>query len=184
MQNLRGVIKAFTYTLIVVCLIQLSFTFVARYVEGNADSYAGKQVNRNAPANLKGLELLNWTDSVDQVFKSVRRNYLDSVSNTPLVDVWALRDFYTYKFCREHALSLGLDLKGGMSLIMVIEEDDVLRKLSYNSKSEIFNKAIDNAKKAQSTEQGDFLTPNWRQFLLLLRLTRVKSILTPLTMKW
>jgi SecD/SecF fusion protein len=180
MQNLRGVIKAFTYTLIVVCLIQLSFTFVARYVEGNADSYAGKQVNRNAPANLKGLELLNWTDSVDQVFKSVRRNYLDSVSNTPLVDVWALRDFYTYKFCREHALSLGLDLKGGMSLIMVIEEDDVLRKLSYNSKSEIFNKAIDNAKKAQSTEQGDFLTLFKAEFEKLSPNAKLAAIFAPI----
>lgn len=180
MQNLRGVIKAFTYTLVVVCLIQLSFTFVARNVESKADGYAASQVNRTAPASLKGLELLNWNDSVDQVFKSVRRNYLDSVQNTPLVDVWALRDFYTYKFCREHALSLGLDLKGGMSLIMVIEEDDVLRKLSYNSKSEIFNKAIDNAKKAQSTEQGDFLTLFKSEFEKLSPNAKLAAIFAPI----
>lgn len=180
MQNLRGVIKAFTYTLIVVCLIQLSFTFIARSVESKADNYASAQVNRTAPANLKGLELLNWNDSVDQVFKTVRRNYLDSVSTTPIVDVWGLRDYYTYKFCREHALSLGLDLKGGMSLIMVIEEDDVLRKLSYNSKSEIFNKAIDNAKKAQSTEQGDFLTLFKQEFEKLSPNAKLAAIFAPI----
>jgi SecD/SecF fusion protein len=180
MQNLRGVIKAFTYTLIVVCLIQLSFTFVARSVESKADNYASSQVNRTAPSNLKGIELLNWNDSVDRVFKTIRRNYLDSVANNPLVDVWALRDFYTYKFCREHALNLGLDLKGGMSLIMEIEEDDVLRKLSYNSKSEIFNKAIENAKKAQRTEQGDFLTLFKQEFEKLSPNAKLAAIFAPI----
>ncbi|MCW5907140.1 MAG: protein translocase subunit SecDF [Chitinophagales bacterium] len=180
MQNLRGVIKAFTYILIVVCLLQLSFTFVARYVEGKADDIASLQVNRTAPADLKGLALLNWKDSVDRIYKEVRRNYLDSVANNALIDVWALRDFYTYKFCREHALSLGLDLKGGMSLTMEIEEDDVLRKLSYNSKSEIFNKAIENAKKAQSTQQGDFLTLFKQEFEKLSPNAKLAAIFAPI----
>ena len=61
-------------------------------------------------------------------------------------DKTKLLEFYTYKFCHDHALSLGLDLKGGMSLIMEISEDDVLRSLAYNSKNQLFNKAIENAK--------------------------------------
>lgn len=180
MQNLRGVIKAFTYILIVVCFLQLSFTFVARYVESKADKIASQQVNLTPPADLKGLALLNWKDSVNRIYKEVRRNYLDSVANDPLIDVWALRDFYTYKFCREHALSLGLDLKGGMSLTMEIEEDDVLRKLSYNSKSEIFNKAIENAKKAQSTQQGDFLTLFKQEFEKLSPNAKLAAIFAPI----
>lgn len=180
MQNLRGVIKAFTYILVFVCLLQLSFTFVARYVEGNADKYAAKQVNTNAPANLQGAELLDWKDSADAAFSVVRRNYLDSVSNNAIIDVWGFRDFYTYKFCREHALSLGLDLKGGMSLIMEIEEDDVLRKLSYNSKSTIFNQAIDKAKAAQATDQGDFLTLFKQEFEKLDPNAKLAAVFAPI----
>lgn len=180
MQNLRGVIKAFTYILVFVCVLQLSFTFVARHVEGNADSYAAKQVSTAAPANLQGAELLSWKDSTNALFSVARRNYLDSVANNPIIDVWGFKDFYTYKFCREHALSLGLDLKGGMSLIMEIEEDDVLRKLSYNSKSEIFNKAIDNAKKAQATTQGDFLTLFKEEFETLDPNAKLAAVFAPI----
>lgn len=180
MQNLKGVIKAFTFILIVVCLIQLSFTFLAKLVEGRADKVASAQVNNTPPADLKGLPLVTWEDSVEQVYKSIRRNYLDSVSNNPIVDVWALRDFYTYKFCREHALSLGLDLKGGMSLIMEIEEDDVMRKLAYNSKSEIFNQAIENAKKAQTAQQGDFLTLFKQEFEKLNPNAKIAAIFAPI----
>lgn len=180
MQNLKGVIKAFTFILVIVCLIQLSFTFMAKVVERRADKVASSQVNTTPPADLKGLNLIMWEDSVEQVFKTVRRNYLDSVSNNPIIDVWALRDFYTYKFSREHELSLGLDLKGGMSLIMEIEEDDVLRKLAYNSKSEIFNKAIENAKKAQTTQQGDFLSLFKQEFEKLSPNAKIAAVFAPI----
>src|SRR5688572_22880031 len=144
MQNLKGFIKFFTAILIFVCLFQLSFTFLAKYVEGKADTYATSAVKAVEPAGLNPEEKIAFRDSVDAVIKSYRRNYLDSVAGLPIINVWGLKDFYTYKFCADHALSLGLDLKGGMSLIMEISEDDVLRRLAYNNKSQLFNQAIEN----------------------------------------
>src|SRR5438045_1895146 len=115
MQNLRGFIKFFTAVLVLVCLIQLSFSFLARHVETKADAYATSAVKATPPASLNSAQQVAFRDSVDAIVKSYRRNYLDSVSNSPIIDFWGLKEFYTYKFCHDHALSLGLDLKGGMS---------------------------------------------------------------------
>ncbi|MES2621613.1 MAG: protein translocase subunit SecDF [Bacteroidota bacterium] len=180
MQNLKGFIKFFTGVLIVVCLFQLSFTFLAKYVEGKADTYAAAAVKATEPAGLNPAEKIAFRDSVEMVTKSYRRNYLDSVAGLPIINVWGLKDFYTYKFCSEHALSLGLDLKGGMSLIMEISEDDVLRRLAYNNKSELFNKAIDNATKEQGNSQADFLSLFQQEFEKLDKNAKLAAIFAPI----
>lgn len=176
MQNLKGIIKFFTWVLVVVCFIQLSFTFLAQYVEHKADKYAAAAVNIQQPAGLSAAQQVLFRDSVEQITHTVRRNYLDSVAGLPIVDVWGLKDFYTYKFCRDHSLSLGLDLKGGMSLIMEISEDDVLRNLSYNNRSQLFNQAIVNAKKAQANSQADFLTIFKQEFEKLDKNAKLAAI--------
>ncbi len=180
MQNLRGVIKFFTWVLVVVCLIQLSFTFLANHVEGKADKYAAAAVKVTQPAGLNPAQEILFKDSLEQITKLYRRNYLDSVSSLPIIDIWGLKDFYTYKFCRDHALSLGLDLKGGMSLIMEISEDDVLRNLSYNNRNQVFNQAITNAKKAQANSQADFLTVFQDEFEKLDKNAKLSAIFAPI----
>src|ERR1035441_9575719 len=102
MQNLKGVVKFFTGILIFACLFQLSFTFMANRVESKGDAYASNQVKVVEPVNLTAAQHVAFTDSVDQLKKTSKRNYLDSVQSVPLIDVWALRDIYTYKFCRDH----------------------------------------------------------------------------------
>jgi SecD/SecF fusion protein len=178
MQNLRGVIKFFTWVLIIVCLIQLSFTFLAQSVERKADKYAAAAVKVSEPIGLTPAQQVLFRDSVEEVVKSYRRNYLDSVSGLPIIDVWGLKDFYTYKFCRDHSLSLGLDLKGGMSLIMEIAEDDVLRKLAgpVGSKNPQFVKAVQNAKEAQKTKQADFLTLFKQEFEAINKDSKLAAI--------
>jgi len=158
MQNLKGVIKFFTVILLFACLFQLSFTFMANRVESKGDAYASNQVKAAQPAGLTPAQVVAFRDSVDYLKKISKRNYLDSIGGVPLINVWGLKDIYTYKFCRDHALTLGLDLKGGMSLIMEIAQDDVLRKLSNNSSNPQFNAAIDSAKVQLALTQGDFLT--------------------------
>lgn len=158
MQNLRGVIKALTIILVIACIYQLSYTGLSALVERRADAYAAGMVKRTLPMGLTPAQEVAHRDSLDLVAKQYRRNYLDSVSGIPVVNVPGLKDFFTYKFCRDHALSLGLDLKGGMSLIMEISEDDVLRRLSNNNPDAQFNKALLNAKEKQKDDQRDFLT--------------------------
>ena len=180
MQNLKGVIKFFTATLILVCLIQLSFTFFARRVENKATTYADARVKGTAPASLNPAQQAAFKDSIDFAKKIVQRNYLDSVSNLPIMDVWGFRDIYYYKFCRDHALSLGLDLKGGMSLIMEISEQDVLRKLSNDSKNPQFNAAIAAAKQDQASSQSDFLTLFKQEFEKQNKDAKLAAVFAPI----
>ncbi len=79
-------------------------------------------------------------------------NYLDSIS-TEKVFLG-----YTFKECRELELNLGLDLKGGMNVILEISIPDVIKSLSNNNPDENFNKALKTAKELQITSQKDVIT--------------------------
>jgi SecD/SecF fusion protein len=153
--QLKGVIRFFTIVLSVVCLYQLSFTVASRMVESKAEKFARAKVGE-VPTSLAGQERVFFEDSLEREFRRVRREYLDSIQNETILNLGIVK--YTYKDCRDKQINLGLDLKGGMNLVLEISEDDVLRKLAYNSKNPTFNKAIELAVKKQTEKEGDFLT--------------------------
>ena len=77
--------------------------------------------------------------------------YLDSLSTQK---VWL---GYTLKECREMEISLGLDLKGGMNVVLELNVGDVMRSLSNNNQDENFNKALDLAYTRQAASQADYI---------------------------
>ncbi len=79
-------------------------------------------------------------------------HYLDSLSTEK---VWL---GYTLKKCRSMELNLGLDLKGGMNVIMEISVSDVLKSLAGDSTDPKFNQALENAKARHTTSQKDFIS--------------------------
>lgn len=127
----KGAIQLFTIVFILVCIYQLSFTLVTRKVEKQAREYA-------------------QGDPVKQ------RNYLDSLSSVPVYNLGIVK--YTYLDCKEREIPLGLDLKGGMNVILEISVEDMLRALANYSTDSTFNKAIRQAKERQKTSQADFIT--------------------------
>lgn len=78
--------------------------------------------------------------------------YLDSLSTEK---VWL---GYTFKQCREMEVGLGLDLKGGMNVILELSVPDVIKSLSNNNPDPTFNQAIENATKRHATSSQDFLS--------------------------
>src|ERR1700748_398429 len=112
----KGVIKFFAIVLTIVCLYQISFTWVAHKVENDAKTYA------------KG-------DTAKE------KTYLDSVSSLPAYPVLG----HTYQYCLERELALGLDLKGGMNVTMQISLAELVRALSNNNPDPAFNQALTNA---------------------------------------
>ncbi len=80
-------------------------------------------------------------------------HFLDSMQNER-VYLWN----YTLKQCREMEIGLGLDLKGGMNVILEVSVPDVVKTLADHKTDEAFNKAADNAAKAQISSQSDFIT--------------------------
>jgi len=112
MQN-KGFVITFAILLTLVCCFYLSFSFVTRYYEKQAEEYANGDLN-------------------------LMSQYLDSISNEK---VWL---GYTLKQSREKEIGLGLDLKGGMNVILEIDAAAVLRSLA-NEEDPQFNDAITQA---------------------------------------
>ena len=86
-------------------------------------------------------------------------HYLDSIQNEK---VWL--GSYTLKQCREMEIGLGLDLKGGMNVILEVSVPDVVRALADHKTDEAFNKAVDEAARLQVTSQDDFITLFVREY--------------------
>ena len=77
--------------------------------------------------------------------------YLDSLASKK---VWL---GYTLKQCREMEVTLGLDLKGGMNVILELNVPDVIRSLANNNQDPDFNRALESAYARQATSQRDFI---------------------------
>lgn len=124
----KGLVKVLAVLLTLCCVYCLSFSFVTRHYENLAKEYA------------KG-------DSQKE------KEYLDSLANEKVY--LGLADL---KYCRERGLNLGLDLKGGMNVILEVSVPDVIKTLSGNKNDETFNKALGVAAKEAKTSQTDFIT--------------------------
>lgn len=130
----KGFVKVFAVLLTLVCLFYLSFSFVTRHYNNKAKEYAKGDVK-------------------------VEQDYLDSLSNEK---VWLGN--YTLKQCREMEISLGLDLKGGMNVILEVSVPDVIKALAGNKTDENFNKALATAAKQATSSQEDVITLFIREY--------------------
>ena len=135
MQN-RNFIKIVAVVFALICLYQLSFTWIADGVESDAVEYAESYKENEREAKVK--------------------QYLDSINSEEVYDIFIAQ--YTYADCKQRELNLGLDLKGGMNVTLEVMVVDVLKALSNNSSDELFNTSIQNALKAQENSQDDFVT--------------------------
>ena len=141
MQN-RNVIKIFAIIFAIVCLYQLSFTWVANGVEDDAVAYAA--------------------DFNEDEREVKEKFYLDSISSEEVYDI--LLTSYTYAECQQREINLGLDLKGGMNVTLEVMVVDVVKALSNQNKDETFNAAIANTLSAQEDSQDDFVTIFGREY--------------------
>ena len=103
--------------------------------------------------------------------------YLDSLSPQK---VWL---GYTLKECREMEISLGLDLKGGMNVVLELNVADVIRSLSNNNQDENFNKALDLAYENQATSQKDFINLFAAEYKKLVNGARLSAIFSTFELK-
>ncbi len=164
MQN-RNAIKVFTILFAIVCLYQLSFTWVADGVQEDAVEYANTYVESKKEALISQFQSSTNDSLLDSAIvndylqeETVKREkyYLDSISSEKVYDIW-VKD-YTYKDCQEREINLGLDLKGGMNVTLEVSVVDVIKALANYSKDEMFNTAIFNSQQMQKNSQDDFVT--------------------------
>jgi len=140
MQN-KGLIRTFAILFSLVCLYQLSFTYFAKNVEKDGVAYAQSNASKE-----------NDHDEL----AALQKKYLDSVANTPVLDL-GFAD-YTYNDLKEKELNLGLDLKGGINAILEVSVRDILVGLSNKSTNPVFNEALNAATLQQKNSDKDYLT--------------------------
>ncbi|SHG36256.1 protein translocase subunit secF /protein translocase subunit secD [Flavobacterium fluvii] len=125
MQN-KGLIKFFAILFALVSIYQLSFTFVSNKVKSDAKSFA----NGNPDKELK---------------------YLDSIGKENVFNLGFTN--FTFNEVKDKQINKGLDLEGGINVILQISVKDVLKGLSNNSKNPVFNKSLADATANQKGNQ-------------------------------
>lgn len=129
MQN-KGVIRLFAIIFALACIYQLSFTYITRSVESDADDFAKGDIAK-------------------------RESYLDSMRNVEVYNV--LIDNYTYAQVKEKEINLGLDLRGGMNVILEVSVKDILKELANNTTNVVFNEALKLADENATQNQENYL---------------------------
>ncbi|MDR0419228.1 MAG: protein translocase subunit SecDF, partial [Prevotellaceae bacterium] len=132
----KGLIKFIAIVLGLVCLFELSFTLVTYRVEKKAKAYA---------TNVDGV--------VDYAGEAA---YLDSMSSEVVYNLLIAK--FTYKECKEKEINLGLDLKGGMNVMLEVSVPDMVAAMANNSTDEAFVKAMNLAKQRMQTSSEEFVT--------------------------
>jgi SecD/SecF fusion protein len=154
MQN-KGVVKFFAAIFGLVCLFQLSFTFISYRWSNKAYDYANSpQVTETARKMAKG-DAIRQEFYYDSISKSRLEYFNDSMSSIPVYNI--LLKQYTLKDVREREINLGLDLKGGMNVTMEVSVPDIIKALSGNSPDVTFNKALQKAILKEKTSTADFV---------------------------
>jgi SecD/SecF fusion protein len=153
----KGAIWTLAIALTLVCLYQLSFTLVTYKVRSDSKKYAlGAQ-------NVVDLNKANY--------------YLDSIASEPVYNFLWLKK-YTYRECQEREIVLGLDLQGGMNVILEVSVVDVIRSMANYSKDTTFNKALALAKKMQVRSNENFVTLFGQAFDKTDKNARLSAIFT------
>ncbi|MBE0661207.1 MAG: protein translocase subunit SecDF [Bacteroidales bacterium] len=152
----KGAIKFFAIAFALVCLYQLSFTFISTRVESKARTYAHHEDNRQLAAKLADNDKVLEAYYYDSIAKSRERYYLDSMSNQVVYNIGIRK--YTFQETKERELNLGLDLKGGMNVTLEISVVDIIRSLSGNSNNPVFVQAIEMAVEEEKTSQKELIT--------------------------
>ena len=155
MQN-KGLIRFLAWAFALVCLFQLSFTFVTSNVESKAKKAAENYIKSEQTQKIvadRTADAVEQQILVDSLRNAREARYLDSMA-TEKVYLG-----YTYRQCQSREINLGLDLKGGMNVMLEVSTVDVVRALADHTEDPLFNQAVDNALAAQKKSTNrDFVS--------------------------
>jgi SecD/SecF fusion protein len=145
----------FAIAFALVCLYQLSFTVATSLEENKAEAYATNEAAQRQADLLAGGDEVLKGYLFDSIAEARESYYLDSIANVVVYNI--LIDKYTYKECKERELNLGLDLKGGMNVVLEVSVADVINALSGNSQDPVFVQAMQLAHEKQKQSTKDFV---------------------------
>ncbi|MBO5193595.1 MAG: protein translocase subunit SecDF [Bacteroidales bacterium] len=149
----KGAIRLVAILLALACIWQLSFTLVTKIQENKAEKYAEKAVEDiQKTAAFGKVSDMDKAFFLDSIRKESNRWYVDSISSEKVYFG------YTYKDVKEKEINLGLDLKGGMNVMLQVQLEDLVKALADNNQTPEFTKALALAKERSVNSRADFIT--------------------------
>ena len=149
----KGALSFVAICLILACLWQLSFTLVTSICTKKANAAADKAVaemqKSAAFAEVPDVDKAYYLDSIRKI---EARRYTDSISTEKIYFG------YTFKSVQNQEINLGLDLKGGMNVMLQVQLEDLVKALAGNNPSPEFQKAVALAKERSVNSQMDFIS--------------------------
>ena len=136
----KGIIKFFLVVMLLVTAVQYLYVIPTNGIENDAEDYAEQESGQ--------------TEGED--FRALRTEYLDSISDQTVLKVPLLGEF-TYQDLKARQLALGLDLKGGMAVVLQVDLREFIRSLARNSKDPTLEEALEKASQAQANDQDNYI---------------------------
>ena len=163
----KGAIRFVTICLLIACLWQLSFTAVTALHNKKAEKRADQIALASDVANIAEADRAFYLDSIRKIES---RRYTDSIAGEKVYLG------YTFKQVQNQEINLGLDLKGGMNVMLQVQLEDLVRALAGNNQTPEFQKAVALAKERSVNSQSDFITlfaEAWKEVAPGTRLAQV-----------
>ena len=149
----KGAIRFVAILLLLASLWQLSFTAVTQYQEKKAEKYAENKaeaaMQTAAYANVAEADKAFYLDSLK---KDESRRYIDSISSEKVYFG------YTFKDVKAKAINLGLDLKGGMNVMLQVQLKDLVKALAGGNAAPEFESALALAQERSVNSRQDYIT--------------------------
>ena len=149
----KGAIKFVAFLLILASLWQLSFTAVTQYQEKKAEKFG--EMKAEAAMQTAAYEEVADVDKafyLDAIKKDESRRYIDSISSEKVYFG------YTFKDVRSKAINLGLDLKGGMNVMLQVQLKDLVKALAGGNDAPEFESALALAQERSVNSRLDFIS--------------------------
>ena len=149
----KGAIRFVAILLLLASFWQLSFTLVTNRQEKKAEKYA--EAKAEAAMQTAAFGKVAEADRafyLDSLKKTENRRYIDSISSEKIYFG------YTYKDVKAKAINLGLDLKGGMNVMLQVQLKDLVKALAGGNEATEFTKALALAEERSVNSRQDFIT--------------------------
>ena len=149
----KGAIRLVAILIALACLFQLSFTLVTALQEKKAEKYAETVVETvQQEPSFRAVSELDKAFYLDSVRTAANNSYLDSISTEKVYFG------YTYKNVKEKEINLGLDLKGGMNVMLQLDLAELIRNCAREKTTDQFKQALALASERAATDHTDYIT--------------------------
>ena len=139
-------IRVIAIFLVLVCLFYLSFSWVTKRYEDKATEYA---------------MVMSGGDAASDSYKKAYKNYIDSIGKEKVYPVLG----YTFNQVQKMGVGLGLDLKGGMNVILQVSVPDILRSMANAEGNKTFNAVISATDSVvKKTKTSDYVAAFFKEY--------------------